>query len=185
MLSCLLTGTWHSSVASHSPEGRFFLYHIIVNGVVRYIGKGSGSRHLDHARKARRVNRLRTSGQSVKASRFINRLAKALKEGALVTEAVTCRFQTEEAALVAEREQIGMAPNGQLWNGNEGGAGCTSAAARKAAQRVEARAKRAAASRAMWADPGKRAELIQGLRAGHTEASYNQGSRKRWSDPGY
>ena len=59
-----------------------YVYKIIVDDVVRYIGKGTGKRAMSHISAIRSIMRRRTLGETVKASHFHNRLAKAYRNGA-------------------------------------------------------------------------------------------------------
>ena len=72
-------------------EKRFYVYAIYIDGVVRYIGKGSGDRLRYHVIEANRINRRRARGANTDATstKFYRLLAKAIRRGAVVTEEIT------------------------------------------------------------------------------------------------
>lgn len=100
---------------------KFYLYHIIVDGVVRYVGKGSGYRAQQHLTIARRLMRTRADGGKAKASYFHNKLAKAMKSGSLIQHQIVADQLSEDDAYGREMEAIASAPVGQLWNQKSGG----------------------------------------------------------------
>jgi hypothetical protein len=123
------------------PSG-CYVYEVIVEGVVRYIGKGTGRRAWRHTEIAARNNRLRSVDQKVKATKWHNRLAKALAAGASVEVRIIAEGMTSEQAFQREVAEIASRPDG-LWNYTGGGEGLDSDAARR-----------------LWADPGHRAAMV-------------------------
>jgi hypothetical protein len=102
----------------------FYVYGIVIDGTVRYVGKGCGHRFTSHIAIAKRLNRLRAAGGSAKVSRFYNRLAKSIRLGAeVVPRILVDDIADENEAYRIERETIDAAPAGQLWNMVVGGAG--------------------------------------------------------------
>src|SRR6516162_4318183 len=93
-----------------------YVYAIIVDGIVRYIGKGSGNRKLAHMRLVRSIARRRAAGEHVRTSHFYNRLTKAWLEGAEIEEVVIVDGLTHGAAYAREIAEIAAAAQGQLWN---------------------------------------------------------------------
>ena len=66
-----------------------YVYALMVDGVVRYIGKGRNGRRFEHEKEARRINRKRAAGQKVNASLLYNKLAKAICEGRVISNDMT------------------------------------------------------------------------------------------------
>jgi len=180
-----------------------YVYAILVDGLCRYIGKGTNGRAWEHEKIARRLNESRSRGEKVKATRFYNRLAKALRDGASVEVRILRDGLTDDAAFLLEIEEIADAD--QSWNEAEGGLGFTSASARRffADPEVRKRMSEAAKARgtdpdycklmagiikAAWADPNIRERQVAGIRA-----SWNPKRRKRmaqivkarWADSKY
>lgn len=154
-----------------------YVYAIVVDGVVRYIGKGIGRRLFRHRTHALLVTRRRAEGRQVKSSLFYNKLAKALARGDSVEERIVFNGLSESQAYEIEREEIASAPKGQLWNVFEGGIGPTSADLTRLYQNEEHRAKhkdstgtaevrelKRTASKESWADPVVRARRIEALK---------------------
>jgi hypothetical protein len=100
------------------PTG-YYVYTIIVDDVVRYIGKGKGLRLCSHMKEVRhRLNRsfkLRSIG-----SRFQQNLTRAVISGAKVVEHVLVDGLTEKAAYKLEyeklRDYVHAGKRDQLWN---------------------------------------------------------------------
>jgi hypothetical protein len=106
-------------------SGKFYVYAFIVDGVLRYIGKGSGWRAKQHLAIARRLNLMRSAGHKVKSDYFHNKLAKALRTAADIRIHMIATCLQEQASLQRERSEIDNAPVGQLWNQKSGGTtGC-------------------------------------------------------------
>jgi hypothetical protein len=126
-----------------------YVYAIIVDGVIRYFGKGSGNRKLAHMRMVRSIARRRAAGETVRTSHFYNRLTKAWLEGAEIAEIILVEGLTNEEAYAREIAEIAAAPQGQLWNtwpGGEGGGKGHSLS-------LEHRQKIAESNRKTWSDP--------------------------------
>jgi len=132
---------------------RFYVYTVIVDGIVRYIGKGCGDRLNDHARDVKR-GRVRTA--------FQRQLADAIAAGGRVEAKRVIEELSEWAALKLEASMIAIAPQGQLWNTLTGGA-ARSRIAKEISARPEVRAARSEnAKRWMaqrYADPEMREAL--------------------------
>lgn len=99
-----------------------YVYAIVVDGVVRYIGKGRGRRLKKHLSVARRL----LTGDARGAQVVQRRLSKALSLGASVEERVLVSGLSDADAYDRERAEIASFPNGQLWNLTDGGAGISS-----------------------------------------------------------
>lgn len=158
-----------------------YVYAIIVNGVVRYIGKGRRYRAIEHFRKARELNRRRSAGEKVKALPFHNRLAKAMRNGARLKYRILAKDLSDAAAYAMEAAEIAAYPEGQLWNANGGGFGGSSEGMKRLWLDIDFRARTLAAQAAyrtpefrdrqrdhavsVWADPDYRERWMQQHRA--------------------
>lgn len=131
-----------------------YVYAIIVDGIVRYFGKGSGGRARAHMRMVRSIARRRAAGETVQASHFYNRLTKAWLAGADIQEVVIADRMTDEQAYAREIAEIAAAPHGQLWNLWAGGEGSSKGYAKS----HEQRRKIAETNQKTWRDPDLVAE---------------------------
>lgn len=100
-----------------------YVYEIIVSGVVRYIGKGSGRRVFAHAREAKRVLRERQNGAAPRASRFYLMLADAIQSEEVIAHRIVVPGLSESQAFHEETRLIDSCEKGQLWNELPGGRG--------------------------------------------------------------
>ena len=145
-----------------------YVYAIVVDGIVRYIGKGSTTRVRAHMRLVKSIARRRAAGETIRASHFYNRLTKAWLNGAEIQEIIIVDRLTDEEAYQREIAEIAAAPSGQLWNYWSGGEG-SSKGYRKP---LEQRAKIAERNRQTWRDP----QLV---------AEHSKRMKLVWSRPGY
>ncbi len=100
---------------------QFYVYAIYVDGVARYIGKGSNGRMNFHVIEARRINSRRTRGANTDrtATKFYRKLAEAMRNGATITEEIMLNGLTNEGAYRIEKqkiEELHKQQRGQLWN---------------------------------------------------------------------
>jgi hypothetical protein len=166
------------------PSGAY-VYAITVDGVIRYIGKGTGARATEHLRRARR---LASDAAARPRARFHRRLADALLGGSKIESLIIAGRLSDDEAYRLEEAEIAKLPLGQLWNIDRGGHGPTSEGMRLA-----------------MADPEIRRRISEGTRAGLTEevlarrrasqiAAFNQPenrlrkrsvSQAKWEDPEY
>jgi hypothetical protein len=151
-----------------------YVYALVVDGVERYIGKGSGvplKRAKEHLLRARRLLRRRAAGEAAQGTRLQNKLAKALSDGSAIREVVIADALSHEEAFRREISEIAARPEGQLWNLDSGGLG---------AGRVgtETRLKQSAIGKARALDPEERAELKRRSSLAHTPA-FRERSRQR------
>lgn len=140
------------SVVPQNPAC-FYVYEMIVDGLVRYIGKGVGPRHREHLRLCRKIVRERAAGKKVKATHFYNRLIAVMKRGGQIETSIMTAGLREGDALDLERRMIAAAAPGELWNTLPGGNGFDSAFIK-----------------ALWADP-------------ETRANYCRQSADNWRNP--
>jgi hypothetical protein len=96
-----------------------YVYAIEVNGVVRYIGKGTGDRMYFHRAEAERtLRRIKKYGR-LRLRRWQRHLVAALRKGEKVQEIVIRSGLSDLAAYRLENELIGeyhLLRTGQLWN---------------------------------------------------------------------
>jgi hypothetical protein len=100
---------------------RFYVYAIYVDGIVRYIGKGSNGRMHFHAIEARRINNRRALGANTDrtSTNFYRKFAEAMRHGATITEEIMIDGLTEREAYRIEKqkiEELQKDDRGQLWN---------------------------------------------------------------------
>lgn len=144
-----------------------FVYLILVDGVVRYVGKGRGSRHKDHLNVACKLIRARRQGKKPRASLFYNRLAKAVSQGCTVTEQIVASSLTDEAAFDLEVDTIALFPD-QLWNTTSGGNGLSSEDARQ-----------------LWLRPGHREKVVAKLGSPEYRQTNSEAVTAKWQEPEY
>jgi len=171
-----------------------YVYQIIVDGVVRYVGKGTGKRAISHIAIVRSIIRRRAAGETVKATHFQNRLAKAYRNGADIQIEIVASNMTDEAAFNLEVTQI--AAHRGLWNMTAGGDKPPRAVRRS----PEFIAKVTVSNRAAWSDPALREQQsaqkkVHWLRpeyreafskaARHKSRAKSEAAKKRWADPAF
>lgn len=100
---------------------RYYVYAYVVDGIVRYVGKGSTGRLHQHMQIVRRIARYRSEGRKIKAEYFHNKLCKEWLNGAVVEPRVIADGLTEDEAYERERIEIAGAIPGTLWNQKSGG----------------------------------------------------------------
>jgi len=139
-----------------------YVYAIAVDGVVRYIGKGSGipmKRANEHIRTARRILKSQEAGEKVSLPlRLYRPLVSALKLGAHASAELVIDGLTHEQAFEREVAEIANVPRGQLWNVSPGGLGA-------AVVTAETRRRQSEAQLAKLATPEARAQRAFRLNA--------------------
>lgn len=146
-----------------------YVYELLVDGVVRYVGMGKGNRVTVHLSIANRINRKIAGGENVTAQRVHLLLAEAIRDGATITNQFVFQGLTNEAARALEVQRIASWPSGQLWNSHPGGGGAS-------AERMTE----------LWADPEWRARQIVALQASWDDPdyrAYSEAAKQQWSDP--
>jgi hypothetical protein len=110
-------------------SGKSYVYAILVDGVNRYIGKGTGKRVKDHMWQVRSVARRRAAGEVVKTQYLYNRLASVWLKGCEIEEVILFDGLSDEEAFALETQLISKQRK-QLWNMASGGRGLTSEVAK-------------------------------------------------------
>ena len=105
------------------PKDVPYVYGIIVDGVLRYVGKGHNGRCFYHVYFAKRVNQRRDSGEKIRTTLFYNKLAKAIRSGSSVKSSIIVFCNSHEHAFEEEARIIYKVGIGQLWNCLSGGEG--------------------------------------------------------------
>lgn len=169
-----------------------YVYAIIVDGVTRYIGKGSKRRAREHFKIIRSLARRRSAGEIVQApSLFYEKLCAAYLSGCDIESRVLVDGLTHEEAFRAEIAERNSYPASQLWNEGR----CWDKPEYRKRQRARwedpdvrkfhrDQVKKAAQAptfieqqrslmRANWADPEKRRKLHDGIRQ-HREAIFDE-----------
>jgi hypothetical protein len=96
-----------------------YIYAIIVDGVVRYIGKGRNGRMYTHLIEARRTSARCPADTAHLSPRRHRKLVEAIRAGSQIIETVITSGLTDRAAYRLESRMIGEFHKfraGQLWN---------------------------------------------------------------------
>ena len=172
-----------------------YVYAIVVDDVVRYIGKGRTYRVGQHMTMVRSIARRRAAGEFVSTTYFYNRLTKAWLAGAEIETIVIAEGMTDEDAFAREVAEIAAALQGQLWNvwpGGEGGG-------KGHVKTLEQRRRIAESNRKTWSDPQLLAEhsarckvvllrpevkaLISKPKSPEHNQKVSERARARWATP--
>jgi hypothetical protein len=109
-----------------------YVYEYRIDGCVRYVGKGTNERAETHLGIATAINSKRAVSETVTTTRWLNFLAKALREGTSVEVIRVAENLKDEQAwekeveLIAHYGRAGI-DGGLLYNELAGGDGTTSA----------------------------------------------------------
>jgi hypothetical protein len=164
------------------PVGAY-AYEIVVDDIVRYIGKGRGKRYGDHLRTAKAILHGRYRGRERHRTIYIN-LVKALGVNSFIQHRIIADGMTDEEAFDLEINSIADKPFGQLWNELPGGQGSTSDFLRQYWQdRPEKAARLSERMKEVWAaDPSRR-----DARFAEPDAKAIQSAMvtAKWADPAY
>ena len=117
MRNLLKAQTWRPTL-SPSPDNVSYVYAVIVDGLVRYIGKGRGDRMFLHLREARRLAKRRVRINRISPF-FHMMLVRALRARAAVREVILSYGLSDAEAYRVENELVGQfhkEHTGQLWN---------------------------------------------------------------------
>jgi len=151
--------------------GIAYVYAVLVDGVIRYVGKGSGRRLHAHMKIVRSMARRRAAGEMVVAeSPFYEKLCKAYLSGSDIEAAIVNGGLTHEQAFrdeIAERKKY---PASQLWN------------AGSYWDKPEYRAKQ----KARWADPElrelHRKHTAEATQKPHVAELHSKRLKSAWND---
>ena len=126
-----------------------------------------------HLKMVRRIARRRAAGETVKTTKFYNRLTKAWLSGAEIELETLAQGLTDHEAFEREIAEIGSSVG--LWNEAPGGQGFSSTQwsdakfrekmeGRSAAMRTpEYRGRRSKIAQSMWDDPATREKLVRAI----------------------
>jgi hypothetical protein len=147
-----------------------YVYAIVVDGVVRYVGKGRRYRAVEHLRIANDLNARRANGEKIKARHFYNKLAKAIRSDSVVEVRVILSGLSDDDAYDREITEIASYPAGQLWNKQAGGSGGDPEFLRQ-----------------VWRMPGVREKIIRTRLITHRTEEFREQQRRDakeyWDDP--
>lgn len=108
-----------SNLPRRTHQDTAFVYTIIVDDIVRYIGKGRGERHLTHAINARR-DAAKPHTRTKHLSPLMHRnLVKAVRAGSLIKDTIIASGLSDVEAYRIEAQIIAdfhRRVAGQLWN---------------------------------------------------------------------
>jgi hypothetical protein len=163
-----------------------YVYAIVVDGKRRYIGKGSGKRHLTHMQMVRSIARRRAAGEVIETSRLYKELTKAWLAGRIIETVILFDGLSDEAALDLEE---GLITEGKgLWNtfpfslpgpGGLAHRAATSSASFRALQSVSGRRK--------WADAEYRQRTQEAMRkaaaAPEEKVRKSAATARTWTGP--
>ena len=142
----------------------------MIDGVPRYVGKGTGERCWDHMTDARAVIRARADGRHIPLKTMRNRLADAISRGATIQIDILAEGLSNEEAYAFEAGTIAFLGVTSLWNIGDAGTGLSSELAR-----------------IVNADPKKRAIASAAIKQRHADPDFKRrhsdSLRKHWADP--
>jgi chorismate mutase len=101
-------------------KDKYYVYAILVDGAIKYVGKGSNGKEKVHLKLVLSIVRRRAVGEVVRTSRFHNELAKAWLAGSTIEEVILHSDLTERQALGLEVKEIKRRRKA-LWNTHSGG----------------------------------------------------------------
>lgn len=162
-----------------------YVYAILVDGAIRYIGKGSGKRLLEHMRIVRRIVRERAAGLVARVPMpLYERLVAAWLDGAQIEEIVIADGLSHHDAYRREQTEI-RERSDQLWNSYRGrGYGPRKAAwAKKTKEERKAHVRSAIAAR-LASQEWQRARATMWANKDYV-AKQSETRKRIWRDPDY
>jgi coenzyme F420-reducing hydrogenase alpha subunit len=111
--------TQHGGPPGRTRRSAAYVYAIIVDGVVRYIGKGRHGRMYTHLIEAKRTSARCSRNTAHLSPRMHRKLVEAVRAGSQIIETVIKSGLTDRATYQLERRMIGEFHKfraGQLWN---------------------------------------------------------------------
>jgi len=145
-------------------DAKAYVYAILVDGVIRYIGKGTNDRIRKHFTEARSIIRRRGNGEIIKTSKFYNSLASAIVKGNVITSRILHSSITDNKAFELEKLEIAAVTKGQLWNLLSGGEGGDPKVSKEIWDRPGMRYNSSIKRKLMWKDPEFRAHMTKSLK---------------------
>lgn len=130
----------------------YYVYDVIVDGVVRYVGKGRGRRAKRHLGIAEAVTK--NSRHRYARSAFYKKLGAAVEAGSKVEIRYLANGLSSEQAFAQEINRIAEFGLENLWNATHGGEGIRSEVA-------------SALASVRWRDPSQREEQKERLKAAY------------------
>lgn len=167
------------------PDG-CYVYEVIIDDLVRYVGKGTGRRFKNHITTAKRYDRYMREGRpQITVSPFYEKLLIELGRGSDISYRIVDKFNDDDDALAKEIEHISSFPVGQLWNDGPGGNGGTSGGAFKRWSNPDERAAHRRRLSAVWSNPVLIERHRELCKHRVTNSEYqSHASKSRWSKPG-
>lgn len=163
---------------------KFYVYEILVEGEVKYVGKGIGRRVKNHLAAAKRINREFYQGSGDSISPFYKNLISAINDGRKISYRVVEFFECEQHALDKEIRHISSFQDGILWNDGPGGNGGTSNGAYRRWTKEFRRQAHSEKLSQVWADPVLRKRHSDLLRGRKKSDSHSEAVRASWDRPG-
>jgi hypothetical protein len=173
-----------------------YVYAILVDDVVRYIGKGSGDRMRHHLKIVRSIVRRRAAGEAVSTTKLYNRLAKAWRAGADIQLSVIAGHLSDREAF--DREIVEIANTKGLWNEAPGGQGFSSeqwtdplfqqkmqARDKKRVSSMQWREQHSKAVSLVWENPEFRELRDRKRWPPEKRAKQGEQEKERWGDPDF
>lgn len=162
-----------------------YVYVILVDGVLRYVGKGRRGRMHDHIRVARSIGK----GKTYKPSTVHRNLAKAIDDGSSIVLRKILVGLGDDEAYALEKRAIEIAGLENLWNEIPGGnTGITSDFMKSVWVRPGYREKMSSITSERWGDPDSRELMLkrqrEAITPAHIEAERDR-AKKRWADGEY
>lgn len=162
-----------------------YLYAILVDDQVRYVGKGRRNRINEHLRVAAKIG----VDPKVKPSFAQEKIAEAIKGGSRVIAKKLIVNLSDDEAFALEKRAIEIVGLENLWNVIEGGVrGFTSEHAKATWDRPGYREKMAKITASRWADPDMREKMLAPHREAMRQADKQQMAalrRELWKRPEY
>lgn len=167
----------------------YYVYDVIVDGVVRYVGKGRGRRAKRHIGIAEAVTK--NDKHRYARSSFYKKLGLAIEAGSRVEIRYVANGLSSESAFAHEINRISELGLQNLWNATPGGEGIKSETARAIAvarwKDPSERQKHRDRLKASYADPDVRLRHKESLRRTLTPEEREIRSKnaiRRWQQPG-
>jgi len=173
-----------------------YVYAIVVDDIVRYVGKGTGKRLLRHVQKMHQILRARAAGEVVRATHLHNRMARAWRNGSILEVITLIDGLTDDEAFAKEIEIIATYSTSQLWNKTLGGDKPPPRTESHTPERIERirasnvktwsdpqlREQQSQEKKVHWLNPEYR-EKVHGPQRGKSSPSRSAAATARWARP--